>query len=137
MKTFSTWLKYFNLHFSETLNFADFKYVFGFFISFFDQKLQSSEVGPFCLFLPIFDHFKPTLEFKDSEKYKLKYFSQVEKIFIFSSSFFIFTFDLFKKFTALYSSTQNYLFNEVLLLIICFFLQEELTKMCGLPELLE
>ena len=60
MKIFSTWLKYFNLYFSETLNFADFKYVFRFFISFFDQKLQSSEVAPFCLFLAIFDHFNPT-----------------------------------------------------------------------------
>ena len=62
MKIFSTCQKYFKLYFSETLNFADFKYVFRFFISFFDQKLQPSEVGPFCLFLPVFGHFKPTLE---------------------------------------------------------------------------
>ena len=41
-----TWQKYFNLYFSETsLNFADFKYVFGFFISFYDQKFQPSKVG--------------------------------------------------------------------------------------------
>ena len=119
MKIFSIWLKYFNLYFSETLNFADFKYVFRFFISFFYQKLQSSEVGPFCLFLPIFDHFKPTLEgcsiwskkdmknlntylksakFKVSEKYKLKYFSQVEKIFIFFFFIFHFHFRVFWKF---------------------------------------
>ena len=45
MKIFSTWLKYFNLYFSEAFNFADFKYVFRFFISFFDQKLQPSKVG--------------------------------------------------------------------------------------------
>ena len=36
---FSTRQKYFNLYFSETLNFADFKYDFRFFISCFDQKL--------------------------------------------------------------------------------------------------
>ena len=42
-----------------------------------------------------------------------------------------------KIFKSLSSSTQNYLFNKVLLLIISFFLKEELTKMCGLPELLE
>ena len=57
MKIFSTWPKYFNSYFSEALNFADFKYVFRFFISFFDQKLQPSKVGPFCLFLPVFGHF--------------------------------------------------------------------------------
>ena len=34
---------------------------------------------------------------------------------------------------ALFSSTQNHLFNEILLLIIRFFLQEQLTKMYGLP----
>ena len=62
MKIFFYLLKYFNLYFSETLNFADFKYVFRFFISFFYQKLQSPEMDLFCLFLPIFDHFKPTLE---------------------------------------------------------------------------
>ena len=33
------------MNFSETLNFADFKYVFIFFIYFFDQKLQPSEEG--------------------------------------------------------------------------------------------
>ena len=100
MKIFSTCLKYFNLYFSETLNFADFKYVFRFVSSFFNQKLQSSVVGPFCLFLPTFDHFKPTLQscsvclkkdmknlnpylksgkFKVSEKCKLKNFKQVKK----------------------------------------------------------
>ena len=36
---------YFNLYFSETLNFADFKYDFGFFIYCFDQKLQPSKIG--------------------------------------------------------------------------------------------
>ena len=45
MKIFSTCPKYFNLYFSETLNFADFKYDFRFFISCFDQKLQPSKVG--------------------------------------------------------------------------------------------
>ena len=45
MKIFSTGPKYFNLYFSETLNFADFKYDFGFFISCLDQKLQPSKVG--------------------------------------------------------------------------------------------
>ena len=45
MEIFSNWLKYFNLNFSETLNFADFKYVFRVFISFFDQTLQPSKVG--------------------------------------------------------------------------------------------
>ena len=44
VKIFSTWLKYFNLYFSETLNFADFKYVLRFFISIFDHKLQPSKV---------------------------------------------------------------------------------------------
>ena len=53
MKIFSTWQKYFNLYFSKTLNFADFKYVLRFFISFFNKKLQSSEVDLFYLFLPI------------------------------------------------------------------------------------
>ena len=62
MKIFSTCLKHFNLYFSGTLNYADFKYKFKFVLSFFDEKLQSSEVGPFCLFLPDFDHFMPTLE---------------------------------------------------------------------------
>ena len=42
-----------------------------------------------------------------------------------------------KIFKALDSSTQNYLFNEVLLLIISVFLQEQLTKMCGLPIFLK
>ena len=55
-------------------------------------------------------------KFKVSEKYNLKYFGQVEKIFI----FFIFVFEFFENFKALNSSTQNYLFNEVLLLIIFF-----------------
>ena len=45
MKIFQTCLKYFNLHFSEAFYFADFKYLFGFFISFYDQKLQLSKVG--------------------------------------------------------------------------------------------
>ena len=45
MKIFSTCLKYFNLYFSETSNFADFKYVFRFLISFFDQTLQLCKVG--------------------------------------------------------------------------------------------
>ena len=45
MKNFQTCLKYFNLYFSEALKYADFKYVFRFFISFYDQKLQSSKVG--------------------------------------------------------------------------------------------
>ena len=45
MKIFQTCLKYFNLYFSEALNFADFKYVFRFFISFFDEKIQPSKVG--------------------------------------------------------------------------------------------
>ena len=44
VKIFQTCQKYFNLHFSEALNFADFKYVLGFFISFYDQKLQPSKV---------------------------------------------------------------------------------------------
>ena len=38
MKIFSTSPKYFTLNFSEALNLADFKYVFRFFISIFDQK---------------------------------------------------------------------------------------------------
>ena len=38
IKIFSTGLKSFNVYFSETLNFAGFKYVFRFFISCFDQK---------------------------------------------------------------------------------------------------
>ena len=45
MKNFSTWPNYFKLYFSETLNLADFKYVFRFFISCFDQKLQPFKVG--------------------------------------------------------------------------------------------
>ena len=40
MMIFSTWVEYFDLHSSETLNFADFKNVFRFFISCFRQKLQ-------------------------------------------------------------------------------------------------
>ena len=80
-------------------------------------KLQSSKVGQFFPFLTIFDHF--TLEgcnfwskkemknlntylkstrFKVSEKYKMKYFGRVEKVLIFSSSFFIFNFEFFEKF---------------------------------------
>ena len=45
MKIFSTWPKYFNLYFSEALNFADFKYIFRFFIFFFDQKLLPCKVN--------------------------------------------------------------------------------------------
>ena len=76
--------------------------------------------------------------FKASEKYKLKYFCQVEKIFVFfhlpfSSSFS----NSLKIFISFNSSTQNYLFNEVLLLIISFYLQEQLTKMYGLPIFLK
>ena len=141
------------------MNFADFKYVFRFFISCFHPKLQPSKVGPFCLLLPVFDHFKPTLQscsvwskkdiknlntylksakFKVSEKFKLKFFKQVEKNLHFFLLHFSFSFsNSSKTFISLYSSAQNYLFNEVLLSIISFFLQEELTKMCGLPELLE
>ena len=44
VKIFQTCQKYFNLYFSETSNYADFKYVFRFFISFYDQKLQTSKV---------------------------------------------------------------------------------------------
>ena len=55
--------KIFKIYFSETLNFAHFKYVFRFFIYFFHQKLQPFKAGPFCLFLPVFDHFKPILEY--------------------------------------------------------------------------
>ena len=96
-------------------NFADFRYAFRFFLNFFNQKfLQSkTETGcSFCLFLAIFYHFKPTLDcnfwskkdmknlntylksakFKVSRKYKLKYLSQIEKIFIFF--FFIFHFHI-------------------------------------------
>ena len=47
----------------------------------------------------------------------------------FSSSFSNFL----KIFIAFNSSTQNYLFNEVFLLIISFHLQEQLTKMYELP----
>ena len=54
---FSACPKNFNLFFSEALNLADFKYVFGFFISFYDWKLQLKKVGPFCLFLPVLDNF--------------------------------------------------------------------------------
>ena len=73
-------------------------------IYFFNQKLQPSEVGPFCLFLPIFallwravsligdiknlNTCLKSAKFKTSEKYKLEYFGQVEKIFTFF--FFIF-----------------------------------------------
>ena len=39
---FTTWPK---SYFSELLNFADFKYVFRFFISCFEVKLQPSKVG--------------------------------------------------------------------------------------------
>ena len=45
MKIFQTCLKYLNLYFSEALNVADFKNVFRFFISSYDQKLQPSKVG--------------------------------------------------------------------------------------------
>ena len=45
MKIFQTCLKYFNLYISEAFYIADFKHVFGFFISFYDQKLQPSKVG--------------------------------------------------------------------------------------------
>ena len=41
-----TYLEYFNLYFSEAvINCANFKYVFRFLISFYDQKLQPSKVG--------------------------------------------------------------------------------------------
>ena len=113
MKIFSTCLKYFNLYFSETLNFADFKYVFKFLISFFDQLLQLCKVGVKWSKMGKNRQNRPTLKgcnfgwkqdmknlntylksakFKASEKYRLEYFGQVEKIFIFfllgfSSSF--------------------------------------------------
>ena len=45
MKIFSTGSKYFNLYFSETLNFADFKYDFRFLISCSNQKLQPFKEG--------------------------------------------------------------------------------------------
>ena len=44
MKIFQNCQNYLNLYFSETSNYADFKYVFRFFISFYDQKLQPSKV---------------------------------------------------------------------------------------------
>ena len=47
MKIFSTGWKIMNWHFLAYLNLAVFKYAFRFFISFFDQKLQPSGVGPF------------------------------------------------------------------------------------------
>ena len=50
-------------------------------------------------------------KFKVSEKYNLKYFEQEEKFSFFSSSFFIFIFELFEIFYSLNSSS----FNEVLL----------------------
>ena len=95
--------------------------------------------------LPVFAHFKPTLEgcnfwskqdmknlksnlksarFKVSEKYKLKYFGQKFFHFHFSFSFSNFL----KIFKPLNFSTWNYLFNELLLLSIHFFLEEQFTK---------
>ena len=98
-------------------------------------------------FLPIFDHFQRAItldrrkirryekyeyifksaKLKVSEKYKLKYFSQVEKIFI--SFFFIFHFRMLSKFLKAFI-LQIRVFNEAILLILSFFLQGELTKMC-------
>ena len=46
--------KIFHYILSETLNFADLKYVFRFFIYFSHQKLQPFKAGPFCLFLATF-----------------------------------------------------------------------------------
>ena len=97
MKIFSNWLKYFNLYFFETLNFADYKYVFRFFTSFFGQKLQFSEVGPFCLFLPNFDHFKPTLEGCQNfwnRLQKLTFSQQIQQLFTLRRDFLTLTFYL-------------------------------------------
>ena len=95
MKIFSTCLKNFNLNFSETLNFADFKYVFRFLISFFDQTLQLCKVGlkwsktgksrqngptlEGCNFgwkqdMKNLNTYLKSAKFKVSEKYTLKYF---------------------------------------------------------------
>ena len=115
MKIFSNCLKYFNVYFSETLNFADFKYVFRFFISCFNPKLQLCEVGLKWSKMGKNRQNRPTLKgcnfgwkqdmknlntclksamFKVSKKYNLKYFGQVEKIFI----FIIFIFEFFESF---------------------------------------
>ena len=152
MKIFSAWPKYFNIYFSETLNSADFKYVFRFFIYFFHQNLQPFKVGPFRPFLPIFSllwrqgynfwskqdmknlkTYLKSAKLKVSEKYNLEYLGQVENSSFFSSSFS----NSLKFFIAFNYSTQNYPFNEVLLLILYFYLQEQLTKMYGLPIFFE
>ena len=123
MKIFSTYLKYFNLYFSETLNIADLKYVFGFFKYFFDQTLQLCKIGlkwskmgknrqngptsEDCNFWSKKDKtnlntYLKSAKFKVSEKYKLKYFKQVEKIFIFFFFIFHFHFRILRKFLKAY-----------------------------------
>ena len=108
MKIFSTWPKYFDQYFSESLKFADFKNVLRFFISSYDQvtALQSRQKWPKtgknrqngptlegCNFslkqdMKNLDTYLKSAKFKVSEKYNLKYFGQVKIIFI----FFIFIF---------------------------------------------
>ena len=109
----------------------------------------------FCLFLTIFSLLWRAITFDRRKIWKIwihiwnqrgskfqkniiwNILSKKKKSSFSSSSFFIFIFKLFERFFSLNSSSQNYLFNEVLLLIIYFYLQEQLTKMCRLPELLE
>ena len=76
-------------------------------------------------------------KFKVSEKYSLKYFGQVEKSSFFQLHFSSSFSNSLNIFIAFNSFTQNYLFNKVLLLTISLFLQEQLTKMYGLPIFLK
>ena len=129
---FSTCPKYFYLYFSEALDFADFKYVFGFFHIFLRSKvtaLQSGSILPTLQSCSVWSKkdiknlntYLKSAKFKVSEKYKLKRFKQVEKIFIFFFFIFIFIFEFVENFYKLIFFRSQLSFNEVLLSIISFF----------------
>ena len=101
----------------------------------------------FCLFLTIFSLLWKDVSFDESKILKIciciqiwnQQGSQFQKNIIWNIlikkknlHFFIHSYYL-KKFYSLYSSSQNYLSNEVLLLIKSFYLEEQLIKMYGLP----
>ena len=119
-KIFSSWPKHFNLYFPETLNFAYFKCVFRFFISFFSQKFisfSSTKWVHFAFFSAILSLLWWAVTFDRSKIWNIwkQIFLQIRKDhFHFFHLHFSFSFSsILKNFKTLYSSTLNYLFNEV------------------------
>ena len=149
VKIFSTWPKTFILYFSKTLNAADFRYVFRFFIPLLDQKLQPSEKGPLRPFFAIYRPFGPFSEgcnfwpkkdmknlntylksaaFKVLEKYRIKVFRQVEKIFIFFFFIFHLHFQISENSTKLTPSRSKLPFQRGITFSYIFFPSREMFK---------